>query len=187
MYTDPRVTYEFLNVAGAVVEVEATADILTKVGRVVDVATGTDAVIDAVLCPAGGSIEAFGVEVTETLTNANATKCIVAVKALDKPGGTATTVASITLPGAAAEIVAANTRASDGTPTAAQCVAVGARILSSATALPYKVGQGGLVYCEVTQAAGAAGGSFKAFVVIRQNGQPDPGPAATSPVTLIAA
>ena len=88
MYTDPRHTYEFVALAGGAVEVEATADILAKVGRVADVGTGTDAVLDSVLCPTGASIEAFGVEVTEALTNANATKCIVTLRVLNKPGGT---------------------------------------------------------------------------------------------------
>jgi len=35
-------------------------------------------------------------------------------------------------------------------------VAAGARLVSTASALPYKVAQGGIFYVEVTQAAGAA-------------------------------
>jgi hypothetical protein len=137
-------------------------------------------------CPNGGALEAFGVSLTEALTNANATHCIVALKVVDTEGGTTTTVATLTLPKDSTEITVADARASDGTPTAAQCVAVGARFLSSDLDVPYVVPQGGKFYVEVTQAAGAAGGAFRAWVVLRENGQPDPGAKAKSPITKIA-
>lgn len=186
MYTDPRFSYEFVALAGGAVEVEATAAIMALKGRAADVATATTAVLDSVLCPTGASIEAFGVEITEALTNANATKCIVTLRVLTKPGGTLSSPATLTLPAQASEVTIANSRASDGTPTTAQAVAAGARFISSDTDVPVLVPQGGLFYVEVTQAAGAAGGAFKAFVVIRKNGQPAPGPKADSPVTTLS-
>jgi microcompartment protein CcmL/EutN len=182
-YTDPRVTHEFVALAGGAVEVEAAADILAKVGRVADVGTGTDAILDSVLFPAGGVIDAFGVEITEALTNANATKCIVALKVLDKPGGTTTTVATITLPGSSADVTV-STQTNPSSATATQAVAAGARLLSSDSDIPYRVPQGGLAYLEVTQAAGAAGGAFKAFIQARQDGTP--GGTSASPVTKIS-
>lgn len=193
MYTDPRVTHEFVSAvaaqAGIQIEVEAAASICRRIGAVLDPAAAAPAgsvAIDGIRFPAGGSIEAFGVTITEALTNANATHCIVAVKVVDKEGGSTTTVATLTLPKDSTEVTIANARASDGTPTAAQCVAAGARLLSSDTDIPYVVPQGGIAYVEVTQAAGAAGGAFRPFLVVRQNGQPNPGPKANSPITTIA-
>lgn len=190
MHTDPRVTYEFVNPSGLAIEVEAAAAIAVRVGRGGGDAAGASpagsVALDGIRCPAGGSIEAFGVTITEALTNANATHCIVAVKVVDKEGGSTTTVAAITLPKDSTEVTVADARAFDGTPTAAQCVAAGARIVSSDTDIPYTVPQGGVVYVEVTQAAGAAGGAIRPFVVIRQTGQPDPGAKASSPVLKIA-
>jgi hypothetical protein len=190
MYTDPRVTYEFVDVAsGNQIEVETAAAICRRIGATSDTAAANPAgsvAHDGIRCPTGGSIEAFGVTLTEALTNANATHCVIALKVVNKEGGTTTTVANITLPKDSTEVTVANARGSDGSPTAAQCVAAGARILSSDTDIPYLIPQGGVAYVEVTQAAGAAGGAFRPFLVIRHNGQPDPGPVASSPVLLIA-
>lgn len=187
MFTDPRVTYEFggLTAAGVAsedVQVEATAAIMGRLGRLADETDDASVAFDAVSCPAGAQLDSFGVVLTEALTNANATHCTVALKVLDKEGGSTTTVAVITLPKDSTEIVTANLRPS--TATAAQAVAAGARILSSDADIPYTVPQGGKFYVEVTQAAGAAGGAFKAFVIARQNGMPDP--TAASPITHIA-
>lgn len=192
-YTDPRTTYEFVSAvaaqAGIQIEVEATPSICRRIGAVLDPAAAAPAgstAIDGIRFPAGGSIETFGVTITEALTNANATHCIVAVKVIDKEGGTVTTPATITLPKDTTEITIANARASDTTPTAAQCVAAGARLISSDTDVPILVPQGGIAYVEVTLAAGAAGGAFRPFLIVRHNGQPNPGTAALSPITTIA-
>jgi hypothetical protein len=186
-YTDPRCTQVFTKLSGAPVEVEDTADILALQGRVPDVGTGTDANFDAVYCPAGCEIESFGVEIFEALTNANATHCVVALKAVAADQSTTTTVATLTLPKDTTEVTPGNVSGGTvlpNTATAAQAVAVGARFVSSDTDLPYTVPQGGKFYVEVTTAAGAAGGSFKAFVVYRQNGAP--AAVALSPVTKLA-
>lgn len=186
-YTDPRYTQIFGALATPVVQVEATADILAKEGRTADAGTGTDAIIDAVYCPAGASIEAFGVEILEALTNANATHCIVALKVVAADQSTTTTVATLTLPKDSTEVTPGNVSGGTvlpNTATAAQAVAVGARFISSDIDIPYVVPQGGKFYVEVTQAAGAAGGAFTAFVNYRQNGQP--AAVAASPVTKLA-
>lgn len=185
MYTDPRATYEFCLPAGTTIEVETTAAICARIGRCADAATAASTIQDGIRCPAGGLIEAFGVTITEAITNANATKCIIALKVIDIEGGTVTTVATLTLPNAAGDVTIANSRATDGTPTTTQAVQIGARFLSSDTDIPYTVPQGGVVYVEVTQAAGAAGGAFRPFLVMRNNGQPNPGPKAKSPITTL--
>jgi len=187
-YTDPKVTYEFggLTAAGvgsADVQVEATAAVLARYGRILDETDDASAADDKVHCPAGGSIEAFGVTITEALTNGHATHCTVALKAIDKESGTTTTVAVITLPKDSTEVTPSSQTA-PSTATAAQAVAVGARLLSTDSDLPFKVAQGGAFYVEVTQAAGAAGGAFKAWVICRQDGTP--AGTAASPVTKIA-
>lgn len=186
-YTDPRVTYEFcgLTAAGAAsedVQVEATAAILALKGRVADETDDASAAFDNVHCPCGAQIEAFGLTITEALTNANATHCIVALKAIALEGAAATTVAAITLPKDTTEVTAANVHPADRTAT--QAVAIGARLISSDPDIPYTVPPGGKFYVEVTQAAGAAGGAFKAWVVARQNGIA--GATTASPVTEIA-
>lgn len=181
-YTDPRVTQEYTLPAGTVIEVETTAAVCARVGRTADKGDAASEALDSVWCPAGALIEAFGVTITEALTNAHATHCIVALKSVDKEGGTTTTVATLTLPKDSTEVtVSTQTNPSDR--TAAQAVAAGARLLSTDTSLPYRVEQGGHFYVQVTQAAGGAGGAFRPFVVVRQEGQP----AATSasPVTKI--
>lgn len=182
-YTDPVQTYTFTALDSTSVEVEASADILALQGRVADVGTGTDADIDAVRCPNGASIQAFGLTITEALTNANATHCTVALKVVSKEGGTTTTVAVITLPKDSTEVTP-STQTNPSSTTAANAVAAGARLVSSDGDLPYEVPPGGRFYVEVTQAAGAAGGAFYAHVVARQNGA---FPATSnSPVTKIA-
>jgi hypothetical protein len=181
MHTDPRVTYEFDET-----QVETAAAIVKRLGRTADAATAASTALDGIRCPAGAQIEAFGLTITEALTNANATKCIVAVKVIDKEGGSTSTAAQITVPSQASDVTVANARAFDGTPSQAECVAAGARLLSSDSDIPYTVPQGGIVYVEVTQAAGAAGGAVRPFLVIRQNGQPNPGAKAKSPVLSIA-
>lgn len=193
MYTDPRHTYEFVSAvaaqAGIQIEVEATAGICRRIGAILDPAAAAPAgstAIDGIRFPTGGSIESFGVTITEALTNANATHFIIAVKVIDKEGGTTTTPITLTLPKDTTEVVIADSRGSDGTPTATQAVAIGARIISSSTALPVLVPQGGIAYVEVTQAAGAAGGAVRPFLVCRHNGMPNPGPVAKSAITQIA-
>lgn len=182
-YTDPRFTQEFVLPAGTTIEVETTAAICARVGRTADAATAASTALDGIRCPTGASIESFGVTITEALTNANATHCIVALKVLSIEGASASTVATITLPKDTTEVTV-STQTNPADRTATQAVAVGARIISTDTDLPYTVPQGGVFYVEVTQAAGAAGGAFRPFVVYRQNGQP----AATSasPVTKIS-
>lgn len=186
-YTDPKVTYIFQKTTGIPWEVEDTAGIMLLEGRTADAATAGDASLDAVRCPAGGLIESFGAIITEALTNGNATHLTLVLKAVDKEGGTTTSVATITFPKNSTEVTVGNVSGGQvlpSTATAAQAVAAGARIVSSASTLPYQVPQGGRFYVEVTQAAGAAGGAFRAFVQCRQDGTP----AATSasPVTKIA-
>ncbi len=194
-YTDPRVTYEYFDTTpagtsaiGIQIEVEETLGICGRVGRHSDNgAAGTvpagSVARDGVRCPGGALIEAFGLTITEALTNANATHCTLALKVLDKEGGTTTTVATITLPKDSTEVTPA-TQTNPVDRTATQAVAAGARLVSTASALPYKVAQGGIFYVEVTQAAGAAGGAFRPFVVARQEG--NPAATAASPVTKIA-
>jgi hypothetical protein len=193
MHTDPRHTYEFVSAvaaqAGIQIEVEASAGICRRIGAVLDPAAAAPAgsvAIDGIRCPTGASIEGFGLTVTEAITNANATKFVIAVKVVDIEGGTTTTPITLTLPNAAADVTIANARASDGTPTTTQCVQIGARFRSSSTALPVLVPQGGVVYVEVTTAAGAAGGAVRPYLVMRHNGQENPGPKAKSPITSIA-
>lgn len=193
-YTQPRMVYEYIDataaggntVTGLQIEVEAAAAICGRIGRYNDTAAATPAgsvARDGVRCPAGCSIEAFGVTITEALTNASATHCVVALKAVNIEGGTTTTVASITLPKDTTEVTP-STQTSPSDRTATQAVAVGARIISSATTIPYNVTPGGIFYVEITQAAGAAGGAIRPFVVARHNGIP--GALAASPVTKIA-
>lgn len=181
-YTDPRHVFEYTNAAGTTLEVEAAAAICKRVGRVADAGTAASAALDGVRCPAGCDIEDFGLLVTEAITNANATHFIIALKVVAVEGGSATTVAQITLPKDSTEVTTDDVRPSDR--TAAQAVAVGARFRSSDVDLPYKVPQGGHFYVEVTQAAGAAGGAVRPFVVARFPGSV--APTTASPVTSIA-
>lgn len=190
MYTHGIQTYEFVKLSGAPVEIEDTADILALKGRVADVGTGTDSSHDAVFFPYGGQIENFGFLVTEALTGAHATNCVLALKVIDADGSTSATVATMEVPAVASEITVANVFASDtaaGGVTQAQAVAVGARFVSSDADIPFAVPPGGRFFVEVTQAAGSAGGAFRAFVQARHNGSPSPAAAADSPITKIAA
>jgi len=182
MYTDPRTVYHFTNSAGTTIEVEATAAICKKVGRLADIATAADADIDGIRCPCGADVEAFGVTITEAITNANATKFVISLMVAALEGATPAAVATLTLPGAAAEVVLADVRPTG--KTAAQAVAVGARWLSADLDIPYRVPPGGYFYVQVTTAAGGAGGAVRPFVVVREPGMPDP--TATSPVTRVA-
>lgn len=183
-YTDPCETFTFVTLAdGDATEVETAADILALCGRVGNEDEGTDADHDAVRCPNGALIECFGVQITEALTNGDATHCVVALKVVDKEGGSTTTVATLTLPKDSTEVTP-STQTSPSDRTAAQAVAAGARLLSSDSDIPYRVPPGGRFYVEVTQAAGGAGGAFYAFVTCRRDGS-FPATAA-SPVTKIA-
>ncbi len=195
-YTDPRKTVNFfgLTSAGAGtpdVQVEATAAILKPEGSgfiqdddtTSGVPKATTVANSAIHCPAGATIESFGLTITEALTNGNATHCVVALKVVDLEGGTTTTVAAITVPKDSTEVTPAS-QTNPSSKTATQAVAIGARLVSSDSDLPYTVPQGGKFYVEVTQAAGAAGGAFRAWAVVREPGSP--APTSASPVTKIA-
>ena len=138
-------------------------------------------------CPFGGQVEAFGIVLTEAMTHDHATNLVVKLQAC--PDITAATDASITmtLPGAAGDVTAADIHASDtSSPTTTQACAVGARFISTSTSMPLRIPAGGRFYVEVTTAAGAAGGAFYAFAQFRHNGPPSPAAAADSPVTEVA-
>lgn len=211
MYTDPRHTYEYFDTTpagttaiGIDVQVEQGAAILGRVGRHSDNgAAGTvpagSAARDGVRCPTGALIESFGVTITEALTNANATHCIIALKFLSIEGATAAAIATLTLPKDSTEVIVGSVSGATVVPasaTATQAVAVGARIiadgvkgvtmgfsLGAGLGIPFDVPPGGIFFVEVVQAALAVGGAFRAFVVCQHKGQP----AATSasPVTRV--
>ena len=184
MYDHPNKTHEFVAATDVQVEVEAAAAICKRIGRTAATGTAASVAIDGVRCPVDVDLVSFGVTITEALTNGNATHCIVALKVLDKEGGTTTTVALLTLPKDSTEVTP-STQTSPSTTTAANAVAAGARLYSADLDIPYRLGGGGIFYVEVTQAAGAAGGAFRPFVVTRNAASHVVQGTTTSPVTEI--
>ena len=190
-YTDAVQLYQFFGTGATLaVEVEATADILFLGGRLADAGTGSTALLDSVYFPNGGQLEAFGLIITEAITNTNTTRCIVKVQYVSTFGASASAAATINVPNAndftvgnastsydsTNGITGPNVRPQGTTTTIAK--AVGSRIVHpgfttttgpSAKVLPFKLAPGSNIYVEVTQAGGAAGGAFNAFVICRHN------------------
>ena len=196
-YGDPIVTQEYVSAvaaqAGIQIEVEGAASICRRIGAVLDPAAAAPAgsvAIDGIRVPHGATLESFGFTVTEALTNGNATHCLLALKVVDKEGGTTTTVATITVPKDSTEVTP-TTQTSPSTTSAANAVAAGARFIFNpqvadlkvnSQAWPSQVPGGGIFFVEVTQAAGAAGGAIRPFVVYRPAGYETQG-STTSPVS----
>jgi len=198
MYTDPVTVVTWYGTGATLaVEVEATADILFHGGRLADAGTASTALLDSETFPNGGSVEAFGVIITEAITNTNATLCVLDLKQVDPFGSTATVVCRMSIPNsdqftvgntvntfdATTGIVGSNVRPTGVTATVAK--QAGSRIIHPGfqtweevagdafgpgiKVLPFKLNPGARIYAEVTTAGGAAGGAFNVFAIVRHN------------------
>ncbi len=172
-YTEPVQVYSYADT-----QVEATAAILVQDTRAGEAAT---AALQGIRCPTGAQVEGFGVTITEALTNANATHCIVTCQAIAYEGQSAAAVDTLTLPMDSTEADTTTNKTFPDAETGTTAVAIGARLYNPTL---YQVPPGGVVYLQVTQAAGAAGGAFRAFLVLRHNSAL-PGATGNSPVTII--
>ncbi len=172
-YEGPFTVYNYL-----LQEFEAAAAVCILDERQGEAAT---AALQGIRCPAGAQVEAFGVTITEAITNANATHGVLTLQVVPIEGGSAVAKATLTLPKDSTEVQTSTNKTYPSDRTAAQGVAVGARLINRT---PVQVPPGGIVYVEKTVAAGAAGGAGKPFLVLRVSG--DGGALAASPVTVIA-
>lgn len=211
MYTDPvQVITWYGTGATAAVEVEATEDILFHGGRLADAGTASTALLDSETFPNGGSVEAFGVIITEAITNTNSTLCVLDLNQVDPFGSTATLVCRMSIPNAdqftvgntantydpTTGIVGSNVRPTGVTATVAK--QAGSRIIHpgfkgtdfSVKVLPFKLNPGARIYAEVSTKSGASGGAFNVFAIVRHNSSIFPtqtslgGTATQSAVTL---
>lgn len=187
MYTNPVQYFEFHSFTdGDLVVQFETAGILTLLGRNADAATDGTALLDSILVPNGGQLEEFGVILTEAITGAG-TACVFKMQGLQPLDDTVATLVTMTLPAAAANVTVNNVYASDtanGSVTAAQAVAIGARLIVDGSRLPVTIEPGSRVYAELTTAA-SAGGAGRVYCAIRFNGAPSPGAAVDSPITKL--
>lgn len=169
-YGDPCQLYQFFGTGATLpVEVEATADIMFLGGRLADAGTGSTAALDSVYLPNGGEIVEFGVTITEAITNTNSTRNVLKIQYCSVYGATATAAAAMTIPNATDGVIAGTSSQTiwPDTATLANANAVGARIIYKGANIPFTCAPGSNFYLEVTTAAGAAGGAYLPWVIVR--------------------
>lgn len=186
-YTDTFATYYFSDSDGTAWEFEQTADILFRQGRIVDVGTGTSAETEQIHLPHGGSVESFGVVLSEAITSSNTQRLVAKVQYLSILGASAAAAVTMTLPMVSDGVAGNGTSAAPGTirptdRTLVQGNAVGARIVCpnitttanvgvpGSKVMPFACAPGSAIYVEVTTAQGASGGAGFFWVTVRHNG-----------------